>query len=161
MYSFSQAVAPAFRSHLDAQVSFLNDISKSLSRTFQNVCELNIQLGQTLLEEGSIASQKLLASDSASDVLTVASARAQPATDKLRAYQQHVSRIVADAQIDLARVTEQHAPLTSRTARNLADQVAQAASDENEKNASAAAPGSMQSADARDEESGKAIAKVS
>jgi phasin family protein len=133
MYAFSQAVAPALRSHLDAQVSFLNDISKSLSRTFQNVCDLNIQLSKTLLEEGNLAGQQLLTTNSASDALTVASSRAQPAADWLRAYQQHVTRIVADAQIDLARVTQQHSPLTSRTARNLADQVAQAASDENEK----------------------------
>lgn len=156
MYAFSQAVAPAFRTHLDAQVSFLNDISTSLSRSFQNVCELNIQLGQTLLEEGSIASQKLLTTDSASDALSVASSRAQPAADKLRAYLQHVSRIVADAQIDLARVTQQHAPLTSRTARNLADQVAQAASDENEQSEvkqheaiNSAAPSIKGSADAK------------
>lgn len=133
MYPFSHAVTPAVRSHLDAQVSFFNDLSKSVSRSFQNLCELNIQLGQTLLEEGSIAGHQLLTTENASDAITIAASRAQPAAEKLRAYQQHISRILADGQIELTRVTEQHSAVTSRTARELADQVAQVASDETEK----------------------------
>lgn len=134
MYPFSHSVTPAIRSHLDAQTAFFNDVSKSLSRSFQNLCELNIQLSQTLLEEGNIASQQLLTMDSPGDAIAVAAARAQPSSDKLRAYQQHISRVVADSQIDLAQVAEQHAPVTSRTARELADKVAMVAVEETEKN---------------------------
>jgi hypothetical protein len=100
MFPFPQSVTPAVRSHLDAQVAFLNDVSKSFTRSFQNLVDLNLQLGQTLLEESSIT------------------------------YQQHLSRVVADAQVELARVTEQHVQETSRTARGLADQVARTASEE-------------------------------
>ena len=133
MYPFSQSVTPAIRSHLDAQTAFFNDLSKSLSRSFQNLCELNIQLSQTLLEEGSIASQQFLTMDHPGDGVAVAAARAQPSADKLRAYQQHIARVVADAQMDLAQVTEQHSPVTSRTARDLADKVAKVAVEETEK----------------------------
>lgn len=133
MYPFSHSVTPAIRSHLDAQVSFFNDVSKSLSRSFQSLTELHIQLGQTLLEEGNIAAQQMLTTDSATDAISIAAARAQPATEKLRAYQQHISRVFAEAQVGLAQVTEQHSQVTSRTARNLADQVAQVAADETEK----------------------------
>lgn len=133
MYPFSQSVTPAVRSHLDAQVSFFNAMSQSMSRTFQNLCQLNMQLGQTMLEESSIAGQQLLTTEHATDALSIAASRAQPAADKLRAYQQHVSRVVADAQIELAQVTEQHAPVAARTARELADEVAKVASDETEK----------------------------
>ncbi len=133
MFPFPQSVTPAVRSHLDAQVAFMNDMSQSLTRSFQSVCELHLQLGQTMLEEGNIASQQFLTTNSASEAVTVASARAQPTADKLRAYQQHIARVMADTQVDLARVTEQHSQLTSRTARELADQVAQAAADEAQK----------------------------
>ncbi|MFP5390295.1 MAG: phasin family protein [Gammaproteobacteria bacterium] len=133
MYPFSNAVTPAVRSHLDAQVAFLNDVSKSLTRSFQNLVELNIQLGQTLLEENNIASHKLLTVDAPADAISVAAARAQPAAEKLRAYQQHVSRVAADAQVELARVTEEHVQETSRTARTLADEVARVASSETER----------------------------
>lgn len=134
MYPFSHSVTPAVRSHLDAQVSFFNAMSQSMSRSFQNLCQLNMQLGQTLLEESSIATQQLLTTESATDALSISASRAQPAADKLRAYQQHISRVLADAQIDLAQVTEQHSPLTARTARQLADEVAKVATEETEKN---------------------------
>ncbi|QYF93791.1 phasin family protein [Massilia sp. PAMC28688] len=133
MYPFSPSVTPAVRTHLDAQVSFFNDFSKSLSRSFQHLCELNMQLGQTMLEESTIASHQLLTMQSPTDAIAVTAARAQPATDKLRAYQQHMSRAVADTQVELARVTEQHVQETGRTARELADQVARTASEEKDR----------------------------
>ena len=134
MYPFPQSVTPAIRSHLDAQVAFLNDLSKSFARSLQKFSELNIQLSQTLLEEGNIASQKLLTTDRPTEVINIAASRAQPAAEKLRSYQQHVSRTLADSQVELARVTEQHVQETSRTARALADEVARATSQETEQN---------------------------
>jgi len=171
MYPFSKSVTPAVRSHLNAQTAFFNDITKSLSR-FQQMCELNIQLTQTLLEESHIAGHQLLTVDQPTDAISVAASRAQPASEKLRAYQQHLSKVAADSQVELARVTEQHVQTTARTARALADEVARTASEETErsihqsqetmknfrdpfeyssaqrdKGASHAAPGNLQSAD--------------
>lgn len=133
MYPFSQSVHPAVRNHLDAQTAFMNDMSKSLFRSFQQMCDLNIQLVQTMLEETTIASQQLLSADRQSELLSAAAARAQPTSEKLRAYQQHISRLAADAQVELARVTEQHVQNTSRTARALADEVARTATEETER----------------------------
>lgn len=133
MYPFSQSVTPAVRTHLDAQMSFLNDMSKSLFRSFQQLCDLNIQLTQTMLEESTITTQQLITADRQTEVFSAAASRAQPATEKLRAYQQHISRVAADAQVELARVTEQHVQETSRTARALADEVARAATEETER----------------------------
>jgi phasin family protein len=130
MFLFSQSVTPAVRSHLDAQVAFLNDVSKSWSRSIQNIVEANIQLSQTLLEESNIASQQLLTTTHPTEAISAAASRVQPAAEKLRAYQQHLSRVVADSQVELARVAEQHVPQTSRTAKSLADEVARAASEE-------------------------------
>ncbi len=133
MYPFSQSVTPAVRTHLDAQVSFFNDMSKSLFRSFQDLCDLNIQLTQTMLEETSIAGQQILTADRQTDAISAAAARAQPTTEKLRAYQQHISRVAADTQVDLARVTEEHVQETARTARALADEVARVATEETER----------------------------
>lgn len=134
MYPFSQSVNPAVRTHLDAQMSFINDMSKSLFQSFQQLCDLNIQLTQTMLEEATQTSQQLLTADRQTDMISAAASRAQPATDKLRAYQQHISRVAADAQVQLARVTEQHVQETTRTARALADEVQRVASEETERN---------------------------
>jgi phasin family protein len=134
MYPFPQSVNPAVRSHFDAQVAFLNDLSQTMTRSFQDMCQLNIQLGQTMLEETTLISQKLMTPERPSDAMSAAASRAQPAADKLRAYQQQLSRLAASAQVELARVTEQHVQQTSRTAHALADEVTRAASEETEKN---------------------------
>jgi phasin family protein len=133
MYPFPQAVSPAVKTHIDAQADFLNDMSKSLFGSFQQMCNLNIQLFQAMLEETTLAGQQWMKADQQGEVLSAAAARAQPASDKLRAYQQHVTRLAADAQVELARVTEQHAQTTSRTARAVADEVARTASEQTER----------------------------
>lgn len=133
MFPFSQSVTPAVRTHLEAQMAFMNDLSKSLFRSFQQLCDLNIQLTQTMLEESALAGNSMLTASRQSDMLSAAASRAQPATDKLRSYQQHISRVAADAQVEMARVTEQHVQETARTARALADEVARAASEETER----------------------------
>ena len=133
MYPFPPTLTPAVRSHLDAQTAFLNDMSKSVFRSFQQMCDLNIQLVQTLVEESTLAGQQVLSADRQTELLTAASARAQPTTEKLRAYQHHVSRLAADTQVELARVTEQHVQNTSRTARALVDEVARTTAEETER----------------------------
>ncbi len=133
MFPYSQSVTPAVRTHIDAQVSFINDMSKSLFQSFQQLCDLNIQLTQTMLEEATQTSQQLLTADRQTDVISAAASRAQPATEKLRAYQQHISRVAADAQVQLARVAEQHVQETTRTAKALADEVQRVASEETER----------------------------
>ncbi|MDB5933971.1 MAG: granule-associated protein [Massilia sp.] len=133
MYPFAQSVTPAVRTHMDAQVSFMNDVTKSLFRSFQQMCDLNIQLAQTLLEETTLASQQVISHQRPTEALSAASTRAQPAAEKIRSYQQHISRVAADAQVELARVTEQHVQETTRTAKALADEVQRAASEETER----------------------------
>lgn len=133
MFPFSQSVTPAVRTHMDAQVAFMNDVSKSMFRSFQQMCDLNIQLAQTMLEETATATQQVATQSRPTEAISAVSARAQPTAEKLRAYQQHLSRVAADAQVDLARVTEQHVQETTRTAKALADEVQRVATEETER----------------------------
>lgn len=133
MYPFSQTVTPAAKTHLEAQLSFFNDVSKSLFRTAQNYSDLNIQLAQTLLEETTQVGQQLIIAHRPTEAIAAAAAHAQPTAEKLRAYQQHLSRIAADTQVDLSKVAEEHIQDTSRTAKALADEVARITSEETEK----------------------------
>lgn len=68
MFFFSRSDTPAVRAHLNAQTAFLNDMSKSLSRSFQEVCQLNIRLGQTMLEESTLIGQQLLTTERPTDI---------------------------------------------------------------------------------------------
>jgi phasin family protein len=134
MYPFTQSVNPAVRSHIDAQIAFFNELSETMSRSFQKGLQLNMQLGQTLLAEAASTGQRMLtATGRPIDALSAGASQAQPAVDQLRAYQQQLSQLVADAQVDLSRVSERHVQETSRTARALADDVTRATVEETDK----------------------------
>ena len=135
MYAFNnEPITPAARNHMEAQLSFFNDLSKSMFRSVQQFVDLNIQLAQTLLEESTRTGHAILTAQRQSDIVTAASTRAQPAAETVRAYTQHLSRLAADTQVDLAKVAESHVSQTSRTARELADEVARMTNEETEKN---------------------------
>lgn len=133
MFPFSQSVTPAVKSHMQAQMSFFNDVSKSLLNSFQQLGALNMQLAQTLLEETNNTSQEIITAERPIEMFSVTASHAQPAAQKLRVYQEHISRLAADTQVELANVAEQHVPQTSRTAKALAEQVARTANEEAEK----------------------------
>ena len=134
MYPYSRSVTPAAKNHLEAQLAFFNGLSKSLFQSAQQLNDLHMQLAQGLLEESTVASQNLLTLERAEDVFQVAAASGQPAAEQLRKYQQQLSRLAADTQVELANVAEQHVNETSRTAKALAEEVARTASEETEKN---------------------------
>lgn len=133
MFPYSKSVTPAVQDHLESHSAFINDITKSLFESFQNVAKLNMQLAQTLIEESTQAAQQFLTTDHPSGVLEASASRAMPAAEKLRAYQQHLSRLAADSQVDIARITEEHIPKTASTAKKLAEDVARSATEETQR----------------------------
>jgi len=133
MFPYSPSSNPAVRSHVDSQLAWFNDLNKTLTGSFQAVCEANLKLGQTMIEETMNAGQRMLSSERPFDALGAAASHAQPASDKLRAYQQHLSRLAAEVQVELARVAQQHSPEAARTAHALADDVTRAATEETER----------------------------
>lgn len=50
MYPFAQSITPAVRTAIDAPTAFVNEMSTSMFRSFQQICELNIKLAQTMLD---------------------------------------------------------------------------------------------------------------
>lgn len=130
MFPYPQAANPSLRTHLESQAAFFNDFASSLSGVFQNIWNANLKLGQAMLEETTNVGQRLLTTRDAAEALQIIASGAQPATNKIRAYQQHLSRLAADAQVDFSRVSQQHAPETSRTARDLLDEVTRSAAEQ-------------------------------
>lgn len=132
MFAYPQAVSPSLRSHLESQAAFFNDFSNSVTSVFQHICSANLKLAHAMLEETTTVGQRLLTTKDATEALAIMASSAQPASDKLRAYQQQISRLAADAQVNLSRVTQQHSQETSRTARDLADEVGRTAVEQTE-----------------------------
>ncbi|MES2127033.1 MAG: phasin family protein [Pseudomonadota bacterium] len=133
MFPYSEAITPSASKHLQAQLSFVNDLSRSMLTSFQRVGELNLQLAHTLVEESSATAADMLAARKPIELVSACAAHAQPAAGKLQAYQQHLSRVAAETQVALSKVAEEHIPETSRTAKTLADDVARAVSEHTDK----------------------------
>lgn len=133
MMTFSQPITPAVKAHIDAQCSLWSAMSQKIFENLQKINELNVQVAKTLLEESLQATQQVMVANSPYEAFSVAAAQAQPNTEKVRAYQQHIANIAARIQVDLAKTAESHIPNTSRTAAAVADEVARKASEETEK----------------------------
>jgi phasin family protein len=133
MFTINQPITPAAKSHLDAQLSFLNDMSKTAFHSIQKISELNLQVAQTVMEESAQACREIMSAQKPAEILSLSAAQAQPAAEKMRAYQQHLAQIAADTQVDWARCAEQHVQETSRTAKALSDEVVKTATEETEK----------------------------
>ena len=133
MFSFSKPNTPAAKSHMDAQLSLCTEMAKNIFNSIQKINELNMQVAQTMMEESVNSSKQLLTAEKPTEFLSIMAAQAQPAAEKVRAYQQHLTNIVAGAQVDLAKTAEQHVPETSRTAAAFAEEVAKNVSEETEK----------------------------
>jgi phasin family protein len=134
MFPYSQEVTPSLRSHLESQAAFFNDFSNSIATAFQNICTANLKLGQAILEETTTVGQRLLTTKDTTEAMEIVAASAQPASNKIRAYQQHLSHLAANTQVDLSRVTQQHAQETSRTASDLVNDVKRNVTEQTEKN---------------------------
>lgn len=132
MYTFSQSFTPALRGHLGAQLSFADDLSRAMFRSFEKLCGLNMQACRALVEAVATTRPQRW-SDMQANLAGVAATAAKPAIEKIRAYQQDVSRLAVDAQIEMAQVMQEHSTITSRTARTLSDEVVRSAGEELER----------------------------
>jgi phasin family protein len=129
------AISPAFKSQVEAQFSFFSDVTNKIFNAVQKLNELNVQVAQTVVEESLSNAQQLISSKDHHDAISVVAGQAQPAAEKLRAYQQHVQNILAETQVNLAKTAESHLPETTRAAEAIVKEVAQKASEETEKSA--------------------------
>lgn len=129
----SETITPAVKSHLEAQLSFYNDITKRMFDSAQQIVELHLHLSQTFIDELMAASQQLLSAKDPAEFASIMATQTQPAVEKVRAYQQRLSSILAGTQAELTKAAETHMPETSRTAVAVADELMRKASEETEK----------------------------
>jgi hypothetical protein len=101
MHPLPQSVIPAVYSQINAQVAFFSELPLAVSRSFQQACWMNMQMGQTLVEEAFLVGLSMVPTKRATATLPVAASRTQPTAETPRADQQCLSQPTADAQVDL------------------------------------------------------------
>ncbi len=98
------------RSGIEAQVSFMTELTRRSYDSVRKLSELNLHFAQQLLQDGVAATRQVLA---CSDPLQMAAAIAnasQPAAQHLRSYQQQLIGMFTGAQLDLLREAETMVP---------------------------------------------------
>lgn len=133
MFLFDQGIPPAAKAHMDSQFSMVSGLADQMFSAVQKINELNIQVMQRVMEESIHNAQQIMAAQNPYEFLSIAASQVQPAAEKMRAYQQHLTNIAARAQVDIAKTAETHVPEASRTASAMADEVARKASEETQK----------------------------
>jgi phasin family protein len=134
MFAFSQAVSPVVQAHFDSKAAFFNDTSRSVTSSIQNIFQANVKLSQGMLEETISACRQVFGASGVKGALDGVSSQAQPASDRLHAYQQQLSRVAADSRVELARITQQHVQEASRTIHALSEEVTRVVAEESERN---------------------------
>lgn len=130
---FTNSISPALQAHLDAQLNFVTELSRKMFDTALRVNELNTRLAQELLEEAASANQRILTARGGSEAMSAVASQVQPGTDKLRQYQQKLSHLMADANVEMNRTAETHLPEASRTAVAFADELVRKTAEETAK----------------------------
>jgi phasin family protein len=126
----TQSITPAIKSHIEVMLSFMTDLSGKILETTQKISELNLQLTQGLIDEMTTTNWQLMSAKDPVEFASVAATHIHPSTETLRNYQQGLSNLIANANVELTRTAESHLPEASRTAAALADELARTASEE-------------------------------
>lgn len=130
---FTQAITPAIKSHLEVQLAFFTELTRKLFDTAQKISELNLQLAGGLIEEMTTAHHQMIGAKDPAEFASVAASQTHAAAERMRNYQQRLSNVAANANVEITRTAENHLPEASRTAAAVADEMVRKASEETEK----------------------------
>lgn len=133
MFNFQQnssSVAPAIASQVNAQVNFMMEVSQKMIDATQQLSALNIQVAKAVLEEAANNTRQVMSANNQGEGFSAVSNQTQPALEKVRAYQQHVQRIVTDAQADVAKSIQAYVPEVTRATQEVVQSVAKRATEQ-------------------------------
>lgn len=114
---------PALRSHLESQVDFTNEFSQKALDTARQLSEMNLKLARQTMEGSIHASRELLGCTDPVQFVQTAMKQLQPATERIRSWQEHLLRVLAGAQADFTHAAEARLPEASRSAGAVADEL--------------------------------------
>lgn len=118
MHPISLSVAPALRGQLVAQMSFIDDVSRSMFRSVEQLTGVNMRALRAMLDDASTMHPHEWPPFRA-DLAAPSEAAGGPAIDRLGAYHQQISRITVESKNDLERINLAHSIVTCRAADSI------------------------------------------
>ena len=114
---------PALRSHLEAQVDFMKEFSQKAFDTLRQVSDMNLKLARQEIEGTLHASHEMMGCSDPMQLVQAAMKQIPPATERLRAYQQHLLSVLSGAQAEFTHAAEARMPEASRSASAVAEEM--------------------------------------
>ncbi len=114
----------AMQSGLDAQLSFMTELSRRSFDSVRRLSELNLHFAQLLMQDAVAATRQMLAVSDPLQIASTLSNAAQPAAEHLRSYQQQLVGMLTGAQVEMTRTAESLMPQGSRYVAALAQSMA-------------------------------------
>ncbi len=112
------------RSGLDAQVSFMTELSRRTFDSVRRLSELNLHFAQLLMQDSVSAARQVLACSDPLQMASTLTKATQPAAEHLRSYQQQLVGMLTGAQVEMTRTAESLMPQGSRYVAALAQSMA-------------------------------------
>ena len=114
---------PALQSHLALQLDFMNEFSQKACDTLRQLGEIHLRLARQTIEGSLHSSRDMFASTDRMQLLQTALKQAQPASERLHAYQQHLFALLSGAQATFTQAAETRFPEASRSASAAAEEM--------------------------------------
>lgn len=114
---------PALRTHLQSQGDFFNEFSQKALDAMRQVSELSLKLARQEIEGTLHASREMISCTDPMQFMQAAMRQVPPATERLRAYQQHLLTVLSGAQADFTHAAEARMPEASRSASAAAEEM--------------------------------------
>ncbi len=123
MFSFQEQFSAATKAHIEAQIEMMNTLTNKTLENIEKVIQLNVTAAKTSLEESNAAIKQLVAAKDAQEFFSLATAQAQPNTEKTLAYGRNLASIASSAQAEISKIAEAQINQTSNQVLALVDEI--------------------------------------
>lgn len=114
MFTIPAQFSEVSKANFEAQLASFASLTNKTFESVEKVVDLNLNLLKASMEESNAAAKQWLAAKDPQEWLTVATAQAQPNTEKALSYGRHLASIASGVQAEFSKAAEAHIAETSR-----------------------------------------------
>lgn len=104
----------AMQSGIDAQLSFMTELTRRSYDSVRKLSELHMHFSQQLMQDTVEATRQMMTCNDPFQLMATAANASQPAVQHLRSYQQQLVGMLTGAQVEMTRTAETLMPQASR-----------------------------------------------
>lgn len=106
MFTSPEQFSAATKANFEAQLALITSFTNKAFATVEKFVDLNMTVAKTSIEESSTSTKQLLSAKDPQEFISLATAQAQPAAEKVVAYGRHVASIASSTQAEFTKAAE-------------------------------------------------------